>query len=157
MICRDPFDFASGESAIVLRHVAYGSDFVHAGACLEAARTWIFAEPDYDCAAFALDTQRRRVREVTPAQGWAAVVTETTGHVLFEPLLCWARVELAEGTQRVEGLVRPDEWLDEPGGAEFPEARRGGSRWLGYVSANEPTAEVNSVVRCSTPSRDARV
>ena len=38
VVCRRPFAFADGEVAVVLRHVAYGFDFAHDGACLAAAR-----------------------------------------------------------------------------------------------------------------------
>jgi hypothetical protein len=37
IVCCVPFDFAAGETAVVLRHVAYGCDFVHDGPCLGAA------------------------------------------------------------------------------------------------------------------------
>jgi hypothetical protein len=33
------------------------------------------------------------------------------------------------------GLVRDPEWLDESGGAEFPEALPGAHRFVGYISA----------------------
>jgi hypothetical protein len=129
--CRRPFDFAAGEAALVLRHVAYGHDFVHDGPCLVAVREWLFAEPGYDCAAFGRDAERRRVLASAAADGWAAALPERPGRCLaarsgrFEPLRWWALVELRDGTRRVEGIVRDDDWLDEPGGAMFPEAGRG--------------------------------
>jgi len=105
-----------GETAVVMHHVAYGYDFVHDGACLTAAMDWIFPEPGFDCAAFARDPRRRRVLNVACADGWAALSSTTT---LPEPLHCWVVVELRDGTTSVEALLRADEWLDEPGGAEF--------------------------------------
>jgi hypothetical protein len=33
----------------------------------------------------------------------------------------------------MEGVVRNELWLDEPGGAEFPQAARGPRALLGYV------------------------
>jgi hypothetical protein len=140
VVCGRAFDFAAGEAAVVLRHVAYGYDFVHDGPCLAAARAWIFAEPGYDVAAFGRDPERRRVLAADPADGWAAVVPETPARraagrpVRFEPLRWWALVEHRDGTRRVEGVVRDDEWLDEPGGAELPEARRGHRPFLGYTA-----------------------
>jgi len=59
LVCCAAFDLAEGEAAIVLRHVAYGFDFVHDDVCLATARELIFAEPGYDCAAFARDPGRR--------------------------------------------------------------------------------------------------
>ena len=118
---------------------AYGFDFVHDDACLAAARELLFAEPGYDCAAFAHDPQRRRVLGVMPADGWAAIVANAAEsgerRVRNDPLLCWALVEHKDGSTSLEGLVRDPEWLDEPGGAEFPEALRGAHGFVGYMSA----------------------
>jgi hypothetical protein len=120
VVCRSVFDFTTGEVALVLRHVAYGYDFVHDGACLAATREWIFPEPGFDCAAFARDPERRRVLNVAPAEGWLAVSRTTAGQdVRQEPLVCWVLVERRDGTTSMEGLIRGDDWLDEPGGAEF--------------------------------------
>jgi len=66
VVCRSLFDFAAGEAALVLRHVAYGYDFVHDGDCLAAAREWIFPEPGFDCAAFARDPERQKSRYAIP-------------------------------------------------------------------------------------------
>jgi len=143
VVCRSPFNFAAGETALVLQHVAYGHDFVHEGPCLAAASEDIFVEPGYDCAAFGRDPERRRVFEVTAAEGWAAVMPETPERIVagrpvhFEPLRCWALTEHADGLRRVEGIVWPDEWLDEPGGAEFPEARCGLRACVGYASTTD--------------------
>jgi hypothetical protein len=142
--CRRPFDFAAGEAAAVLRHAAYGYDFAHEGPCLEAARSLLFAEPGYDCAAFGRDAERRRVLAATDAAEWAAVLAETperaaAGHpVRFEPLRWWALVEHRDGTRCVEGVVRDDDWLGEPGGAEFPEGAAGVHRLLGYAGYAAP-------------------
>jgi hypothetical protein len=139
-VCGRAFDFAAGESAVVLRHVAYGYDFVHEGACLATARELIFAEPGYDVTAFGRDPERRRVLAAESAEGWAAVEPETparraAGHpVRFEPLRWWALVEHEDGSRQVEGVIRDDDWLDEPGGAELPEARRDHRAFLGYRS-----------------------
>jgi hypothetical protein len=142
-ICRRSFDFAAGETAAVLRHVAYGYDFVHEdGACLDQALATIFPEPGYDGAAFALDPERRRILAVADAAGWTAVAPEPPARVLagqpvrFEPLRWWMLIEYQDGTRRVEGVTRDDEWLDEPGGASFPEAdaRR---RFVGYAAPAE--------------------
>jgi hypothetical protein len=140
VVCGRPFDFAAGETAIVLRHIAYGYDFAHDGRCLAAARALLFAEPDYDSAALGRDAQRRRVLAAHPATGWAAVVPEPAGGethgrpVRFEPLRWWVLVEHRDGTQRIEGVVRDAAWLDEPGGAEFPEARADRRPFLGYTT-----------------------
>lgn len=149
VVCRVPFDFAAGETAVVLRHVAYGYDFVHDGACLAAACERIFPEPGYDCTAFGRDPERCRLIEVTTAEGWSAVFPNTPEEwgagppVRFEPLRYWAVVEHADGSRCMEALVRDEMWLDEPGGAEFPEAARGGRALLGYV----PPAERHNPVR----------
>lgn len=139
IVCCARFDFAAGETAVVLRHVAYGYDFVHDGPCVAAACERIFPEPDYDCAAFGRDPERRRLIEVTTAEGWSAVLPNPCVRsgvgppVQFEALRFWAVVERADGSRNREGVVRDDQWLDEPGGAEFPEAARGQRALLGYV------------------------
>jgi hypothetical protein len=120
VVCRSFFDFAGGDTAVVLRHVAYGYDFAHDGACLTAATEWIFPEPGFDCAAFARDPQRRWVLDVACADGWAAILRTTAGRASRdEPLLCWVVIEYRDGTSAMEGVIRDDEWQDEPGGAEF--------------------------------------
>ena len=143
LVCHEPFDFVARDTALVLRHVAYGYDFVHDGQCLAAALERIFPEPGYDCAAFGQDPERRRVLEVARAEGWAAVVPNSPEQILaaqpvrFEPLQYWVLVEHQDGSQFVEGLIRDEEWLDEPGGAEFPEAWRGQRAALGYTSSSD--------------------
>ena len=138
--CRTAFQFRAGESALVLRHVAYGYDFVHDGACFAAAVEAIFVEPGYDCAAFGPDPVRRRVLGVAAADGWMAVLANTSGsfgapqEVRFAPLRDWAAIEHQDGSIVTEGLVRDEEWLNEPGGAEFPEAVRGSTRFMSYAS-----------------------
>ena len=118
VVCRSLFDFAAGEAALVLRHVAYGYDFVHDGDCLAAAREWIFPEPGFDCAAFACDPERRRVLNVAPAEGWLALSRTTAGQ-RQEPLTAWVLLERRDGTMSMEGLIWDDDWLAEPGGADF--------------------------------------
>jgi hypothetical protein len=143
VVCRRPFDFAAGEAAVVLRHTAYGYDFAHEGPCLASARDLLFVEPGYDRAAFGRDAERRRVLAAADAVGWAAVVAETPERVLagrpvrFEPLRWWALVEHRDGTRRVEGVVRAEDWLDEPGGAEFPAGAAGRHRGVGYAAPGE--------------------
>lgn len=150
-VCRRPFDFAAGESAVVLRHVAYGHDFVHDGRCLATARELLFAEPGYDCAALGRDPERRRVLDASPGAGWAAVLPEPPRRigpgrplqladgrpVHLEPLRWWALIEYRDGSRRVEGIVREDDLLDEPGGAELPAARAGFQRLLGYAAPGD--------------------
>jgi len=139
VVCHKPFDFGSGQVAIVLKHIAYGYDFAHEGACLATAREWIFADPEYDRPAFGSDGQRARVVHIASAAGWSAVMPAPLEQivagtpVVFDPLLCWALVEYRDGTRRFEGIVRTSGWADEPGGAEFPEARVGRRASLGYA------------------------
>jgi hypothetical protein len=52
--------------------------------------------------------------------------------VSVEPLQFWADVEYRDGSTHREGVIRDPEWLDEPGGAEFPEARLGRQASVGY-------------------------
>jgi len=138
--CGRVFDFEAGETATVLRHVAYGYDFAHAGACLEAALEQIFVEPGYDGAAYARDTERRQVLGTNQPDGWSAVLPESAERILsgspfrFEPLRFWALVEHRDGSTRVEGVTRDEEWLDEPGSAEFVEARGGRDAYVAYAS-----------------------
>jgi hypothetical protein len=148
VVCGHAFDFAAGESAVVMRHVAYGHDFVHDGRCLAIARDLLFAEPGYDSAALGRDPQRRRILDAGPAAGWAAVLPEPPQRigpgrpvqlvdgrpVHLEPLRWWALIEHEDGSRHVEGIVRDEDWLDEPGGAELPEARAGFRRLLGYAA-----------------------
>ena len=134
VVCGEPFDFAAGESAVVLRHVAYGHDFVHDGRCLATARELLFAEPGYDCPALGPDPLRRRVMDATPADGWSATRAPAPGaaggRVRHEPLRWWALIELADGRRQMEGVARDEDWLDEPGGATLPAAARD---FLGYA------------------------
>jgi hypothetical protein len=69
VVCRAAFDFAAGEAALLLQHVAYGCDFVHDGTCAAAAAESIFPEPGFDCAAFARAPERRRVLSSASADG----------------------------------------------------------------------------------------
>jgi hypothetical protein len=105
VICRQDVDFAAGQTAVVLRHVAYGYDFVHAGSCEAAALSLIFPEPGYDCAAFAHDPERAHVLAIV---GGAA------------PLDLQVVVQYRDGSRGVERIVRDLEWASEPGAAEFP-------------------------------------
>jgi len=147
IVCKGAFDFAAGETATVLRHIAYGYDFAHAGACLATALDWIFVEPGYDCPAFSVGRERVRILRTAPADGWAAVVPNSPeqrlagSFVSFEALQCWALVEHSDGSRWVEGLIRDPEWQDEPGGAEFPEARHAGRASLDYVLEGERLPE----------------
>jgi hypothetical protein len=138
VICRQYIDFAAGEVAVVLRHVAYGFDFAHSGACEAAALGAVFPEPGYDSAAFAHDPNRRAIVAVAPANGWSAVAGCTSDarskdDLRVEPLRFWALVEYRDGTRRFEGVIRDEDWLDEPGGAEFPESRAGWATTVGYA------------------------
>src|SRR5437868_5710716 len=74
VVCHTPFDFAAGQAAIVLKHIAYGYDFAHSGACEATAREWIFVEPGYDRPAFSTDGQRMRILRISSAAGWAAAL-----------------------------------------------------------------------------------
>jgi hypothetical protein len=129
--------------AIVLKHIAYGYDYVHDGACLAAAREWIFVEPGYDRPAFSSDGLRDRILCAYAPEDWSAVLPGApeealAGHpVKFEPLLCWAVVEYRDGSQHIEGLTREPELIDEPGTAEFPEARQGTRQLLGYARTSD--------------------
>ena len=105
VICHQQFEFAKGQTAVVLHHVAYGYDFVHEGACEAQALSMIFVEPGYDCAAFAHDRERSRVLVVIG---------------LATPLEVHAVIESRDGSRHVERIVRDPEWLTEPGAAEFP-------------------------------------
>jgi hypothetical protein len=143
IVCRKPFDFAAGEVAVILKHIAYGYDFAHDGRCVAHARQWLFVEPGYDRPAFSTDGQRTRVVRTASAEGWSAILpksreeAEAGEPVSEEPLQCWALVEYRNGTRRLEGIIRAAAWLNEPGGAEFPEARIGRRATLGYVRAAE--------------------
>jgi hypothetical protein len=119
VICHRAFDFAAGETAVILKHVAYANDFVHEGVCLETALEMIFPEPGYDGAAFARDPRRARLLRTEAAQGWTAMLSGSPA-----PVLVWAVVEYRDGTRQIEGIVRDAEWADEPGGAQFAEEVR---------------------------------
>jgi hypothetical protein len=142
IVCHEPFDFASGETAIVLRHIAYGHDFVHARH-ESIALDWIFVEPGYDRAEFSHDPRRARVLGVAPPDGWAAVMPETperiaAGYVArFETLRLWTLMEYGDGSRHLEGLVRDPEWESEPGGAEFPEGHGGARDAVDYAAPGE--------------------
>jgi hypothetical protein len=138
VICRQSFDFSAGQTAVVLHHVAYGYDFVHPGACEAAALGLIFPEPGYDCTAFAHDPERRAVLAITPPKGWSAVLPAAQAaragdDLHFEPLRFWALIEYRDGSRRFESVVRDADWLDEPGGAEFPESRTSHGGAIGYA------------------------
>ena len=66
IVCKRPFDFAAGETARVLHHIAYYYDFAHDGDCLTTALEWIFVEPGYDRPAFGLSHERVRVIRADP-------------------------------------------------------------------------------------------
>lgn len=150
VVCHQAFDFAAQEAALVLRHVAYGYDFVHDNACLADSCERLFPEPGYDCGAFARDPERRRVLAVAPADGWMAVIARTpeplalSRRVRSDPLLCWVLVEHRDGSISMEGLVRDEEWLEEPGGAEFPEALRGSEMLIGYAPTTRSVSHPES-------------
>jgi hypothetical protein len=139
VVCHKPFNFAAGQAAMVLKHIAYGYDFAHDGKCLATAREWIFVEPGYDRPAFSTDGQRLRILRVSDASGWAAALPGAPEQVLsgtpvvYEPVACWAMVEYADGSRHLEGIIRAPDFQNEPGAAEFPEARRGRYAYLGYV------------------------
>jgi hypothetical protein len=139
IVCHRPFEFALGQAAIVLKHIAYGYDFTHEGVCEAAARSWICVDPDYDRPAFGSDGTRTRVLSVSTADRWmvalpnAPDVVEAGHPVSYEPLSLWALVEYRDGSRKMEGIIRSPEWGTEPGGAEFPEARLGHRASLGYV------------------------
>jgi hypothetical protein len=138
-VCHQSFDFERGESAVVLKHIAYGYDYVHDGKCLETALDWIFVEPGYDRPAFRKDAERERILCTYSPEDWSAVLPNAPEQVLagdpvsFERLLCWAVICYRDGSQHVEGLVRQADLLEETGAAEFPEARQGRRQSLGYA------------------------
>jgi hypothetical protein len=139
VVCHRPFDFAAGQTALVLKHIAYGYDFVHDGKCVATAREWLFVEPGYDRPAFSTDGARVRILRVSDAAGWAVALPAAPEQVLagtpvvYEPVACWAMVEYVDGSRHLEGVIRAPELQSEPGTAEFPEARRGRYAYLGYV------------------------
>jgi hypothetical protein len=148
IVCHEPFDFDRHEAAIVLRHIAYGYDFVHSGH-QATALDWIFVDPEYDRPAFTHDARRARILDVAPPDGWTAALPESperiaAGHsVRFEPLRLWTLVEYRDGSRQVEGLLRDAEWETEPGGAEFPEGEWAAQDAVGYA----PTCEATSPTR----------
>jgi hypothetical protein len=145
IVCHQSFDFETGESAVILKHIANGYDYVHDGACLAAAHEWIFVEPGYDRPAFSGDGLRHQILCTYAPEDWSAVLPNAAEQVLagdavsFDALFCWALVEYRDGSQHVEGVVRLPELLDEPGGAEFPEARQGRRQSLGYAREGDRT------------------
>jgi hypothetical protein len=118
IVCKLGFDFAAGETAIVLRHVAYYYDFVHSGNCLSTALDWIFAEPGYDVAEFAPDRERVRILRAEPDETRQTSAVESS-----EPRRYRALIEHSDGSCWLEVIVREVGWEAEPGGAEFPEER----------------------------------
>ena len=68
IVCRERFDFSRGETAIVLRQIAYGYDFVHARH-ENTALGWIFVDPEYDRPEFSRDARRAKVPNVV-RQAW---------------------------------------------------------------------------------------
>jgi hypothetical protein len=139
IVCHRAFEFALGQTAVVLKHIAYGYDFTHEGVCEAAARSWIFVDPDYDRPAFSTDGQRVRVLSVSNADGWMVAfpnspeLVEAGQPVAYEPLTLWALVEYCDGHRKMEGVLRAPEWRSEAGGAEFPVTRTGHRASLGYV------------------------
>jgi hypothetical protein len=156
IVCHKPFNFDAGQYAIILRHIAYGYDFVHDGVCLAKACQWIFVEPGYDRPEFVTDDERLRILSASSAQCWSAIVPngaqQASAGVAInkEPLQFWAVVEHRDGSLRREGVIRDPEWLNEPGGAEFPEALPGRHASLGY--SLDPTCE--GVVPQREPARE---
>jgi hypothetical protein len=159
IVCRRPFNFLAGQAAIILKHVAYGYDFVHDGLCRATALSWIFVEPDYDRPAFSVDDLRVRILQTSDADGWCAALpnarelADAGQPISYEPLRFWALVEDRAGHRRMEGVIRADELLGEPGGAEFPEARTGQGASRGYVRAD---ALPGQAARSSGPVSRAR-
>ena len=142
IVCREPFDFGR-ETAVVLRHVAYGYDFVHSRH-ESTALDWIFVDPQYDRPEFSRDDRRARILAVAPADNCAAVMPARPDQIatgdLFsvQPLGLWALVESRDGSRYVEGLVREPEWDTEPGGALFPEGSGGARDAVGYTRMSQP-------------------
>jgi hypothetical protein len=140
VVCHLPFDFAHGETAVVLRHIAYGYDFVHARH-ESTALEWIFVDPEFDRPEFTHDSRRAYILDVAPPDSWTAVVPQPPELVVrgdrisFQPLGLWVLVEHRDGSRHVEGLVRDPEWESEPGGAEFPEGENGPRDAVGYARA----------------------
>jgi hypothetical protein len=142
IVCHEPFDFDRHETAIVLRHIAYGHDFVHSRH--EAtALDWIFVDPEYDRPAFTHDARRTRILDVASPDGWTAVLPESPERIAagcsvrFEPLRLWTLVEYRDGSRHVEGLIRDAEWETEPGGANFPEGEWAAQDAVGYAPTSE--------------------
>jgi hypothetical protein len=141
IVCHRPFDFAQHETAVVLRHIAYGYDFVDAQH--EAtALTWFFVDPQFDRPEFSHDWRRASILDVAPPDGWSAVVPQpperaAVGDLLsFQPLGLWVLVENHDGSRYVEGLLRDLYWESEPGGAEFAEGANGPGDAVGYAPVN---------------------
>src|SRR5215470_16918786 len=111
IVCHLPFDFANQETAVVLRHIAYGHDFVHAEH-ESTALEWIFVDPEFDRPEFSHDPRRAIIVDVAPPDGWTAVVPQAPERVLtgdmlsFQPLGLWVLVENHDGSRYVEGLLR---------------------------------------------------
>jgi hypothetical protein len=170
IVCHEPFYFDRHETAVVVRHIAYGYDFVHSRH--EAtALGWIFVDPEYDRPAFTHDARRARILDAAPPDGWTAVLPESPERIAagdsvrFEPLRLWTLVEYRDGSRRVEGLIRDAEWETEPGGAEFPEGEWAAHDAVGYAPSSEerkPTriAEWEAIIHARNrgelvaPSRD---
>jgi hypothetical protein len=164
--CHRPFDFAHGETAIVVRHVRFavrgpvnevevdqdqgrfvyleeihpgGRDYglAHDGACVAAVSTLAPATSTDEYTAAGRDLERLRVLEVRPANGWAVVLLMDSGSVTLEPLLCWAVVRYQDGSRRLEGIIRAASATDGQETLEFPEARPGHLKPLGYAPPPE--------------------
>jgi hypothetical protein len=138
IVCHQPFDFGRHETAAVIRHIAYGYDFVHTQH-ESAALDWIFVDPQYDRPEFSHDERRARILDVAPPTNWAAVIPARPDQIaageLFslQPLGLWVLVEYRDGRQYLEGLVREPEWETEPGGAMFLEGNGGPRDAVGYT------------------------
>ena len=122
----------------MLRHIAYGYDFVHARH-ESTALEWIFVDPEFDRPEFTHDARRAYILDVALPHGWTAVVPQppelvaTGDPISFQPLELWVLVEHRDGSRHVEGLVRDPEWESEPGRAEFPEGENGPRHAVGYA------------------------
>ncbi len=135
----------------MLRHIAFGHDFVHAEH-ESTAREWIFVDPEFDRPEFSHDWRRARILDVAPADGWSGVMPQPPERaaggdlISFEPLGLWVLVENRDRSLYVEGLVRDPEWEAEPGGAEFPEGHGGARDAVGYAQAGA-RADLSRVAR----------
>ena len=142
IVCHKHFDFLEGERAIVLRHIAYGYDFVHPRH-EQTALGWVFVDPEYDRPEFTHDARRAHVLNAAASDGWGVVMPQppeqiAAGNVVrLEPLQVWALVEYCDGTLHIEGVLRDAEWETEPGGAEFPEGEDGPHDAVAYARLSD--------------------